>query len=411
MSYVNNRGNLNQRQPNNPYSNTYNPGWRNHPNFSWSNQQNQPINKQHGYKPPAPPGFQNRGQNFAQPSLPLQPQQPELKMTMETMMEGFLAAQQQQNELIKQLTSRMDQLAPHNKMLENQITQQASSSSKVAGKLPSQPEMNPREHCKAITLRSGRTLVQPEKLYINIPFTEALSQMPSYAKFLKEILLKKRKPEDYETVALTKECSVILQNKLPPKLKDPGNKALGYFGASVSLMPLSICKKLEIGELTPTTISLQLADRSVKYPVGGIHENIPIKMEEDVQIPIILGRPFLATVRAIIDVKNGRLTLKVGEEEVEFNLFDTMKHKFEPNECFKVDIIDKQVKEEFHKTHPKDPLKACIVHSHTMDDENLEIAVCAQQLAAHPPLPLAKASEMEKFKEEQTKVKLQENAK
>ncbi|KAJ9180886.1 hypothetical protein P3X46_009075 [Hevea brasiliensis] len=231
-------------------------------------------------------------------------------------------------------------------MPENKIAQQESSSSKAAGKLPIQPEMNLREHCKAITLRSGRTLVQLEeepteetsekseiqagkreeeakkdqkeeegkkkkllepyqpplpfpqrfqkakmdkqfgkflevlqKLYINIPFTEALSQMPSYAKFLKEILSNERKLEDYET----------------------------------------------IGELKPTTISLQLVDRSVKYPVG-ILENIPIKVgkffipvdfvvlekEEDVQIPIILGRPLLVTIGAIIDIKNGRLTLKVG---------------------------------------------------------------------------------------------------
>ncbi len=79
------------------------------------------------------------------------------------MMEGFLVAQQQQNELIKQLTSRMDQLATHNKMLENQIAQQASCSSKAAGKLSSQPKMNPRENCKAVTLRSCRTLVPPEE--------------------------------------------------------------------------------------------------------------------------------------------------------------------------------------------------------------------------------------------------------
>ncbi|KAJ9168525.1 hypothetical protein P3X46_020035 [Hevea brasiliensis] len=155
--------------------------------------------------------------------------------------------------------------------------------------------------------------------------------MTSYAKFLKEILSKKRNQEDNGKLALTEECSAILQNKLPPKLKDLrsfsipyiiGNKkidkALCNLGASVSLMPLSICKKLEIGELKPTTISLQLADRSVKYPVG-ILENIPIKvgkffipvdfvvleMKEDVQIPILLGRPFLAIVGAIVDVKNG----------------------------------------------------------------------------------------------------------
>ncbi len=69
-----------------------------------------------------------------------------------------------------------------------------------------------------------------------------------------------------------------------------------------------------------------------------------------------MGRPFLATAGATIDIKNGRLTLKVGEEEVEFNLFDTMKHKFETDECFKVDTIDEPVEKEFHKTRLKDPL-------------------------------------------------------
>ncbi|KAJ9178743.1 hypothetical protein P3X46_010600 [Hevea brasiliensis] len=145
--------------------------------------------------------------------------------------------------------------------------------------------------------------------------------MPSYTKFLKEILSKKRKMEDYETIALTEECSAILQNKLPPKLKDPGSfsipcligdkkidKAICDLGASVSLMPLSMYQKLKIRELKATIISLQLAYQSIKYPVG-ILENIPIKvgkffipvdfvvfeMKKDVQIPIILGRPFWAT--------------------------------------------------------------------------------------------------------------------
>ncbi|XP_058002216.1 uncharacterized protein LOC131179401 [Hevea brasiliensis] len=203
--------------------------------------------------------------------------------------------------------------------------------------------------------------------------------MSSYTKFFKEILSKKKRLEDYETVPLTEECSAILQNKLPPKLKDPGSfstpclignitidKALCDLGASVSLMPLSICQKPEVGKLKPITISLQLAHRSVKYPVG-ILENIPIKVgkffipvdfvvleiEEDAQIPIILGRPFLAITRAIKDVKNGQLTLKVGDEEVEFNLLRTMKHKLEPDECLKVDTVDKIAEEEFQLAIPK----------------------------------------------------------
>ncbi|XP_004517057.1 uncharacterized protein, partial [Cicer arietinum] len=102
--------------------------------------------------------------------------------------------------------------------------------------------------------------------------------MSSYAKFLKEILSNKRKLDDNEAISLTEECSAIIQNKLPPKHKDPGSfsipcvigdmsfeRALCDLGVSVSLMPLSVCKKLDVGELKPTNISLQLANRSIKY--------------------------------------------------------------------------------------------------------------------------------------------------
>ena len=128
------------------------------------------------------------------------------------------------------------------------------------------------------------------KLYINVPFTEVLTQMSSYAKFLKEILSNKRKIEEDETVNLTEEHSAIIQSKLPHKLKDPGSfsipcvigsetirKAMCDLGASVSLMSLSLYERMGIGELKPTRMTLQLADRSVKYP-SGIIEDIPIKV-------------------------------------------------------------------------------------------------------------------------------------
>ncbi|XP_021682597.2 uncharacterized protein LOC110666419 [Hevea brasiliensis] len=227
--------------------------------------------------------------------------------------------------------------------------------------------------------------------------------MPSYTKFLKEILSNKRRLEDYETVALTKECSSFLQNKLPPKLKNPGSfsipchigdtsidKSLCDLGASVSLVPLSICEKSKVGELKPTTISLQLVDRSIKYPVG-ILKNVPLKvgkffipvdfmvleMEEDIHIPIILGRLFLATAGAIVDVKNGRLTLKVGEEEVEFNLNQALKKHHEVDSCLRVDVIDEIVEEEFRKKYPEDSLENYLVHSRTIKDENPKVAAFA----------------------------------
>ncbi|XP_022854295.1 uncharacterized protein LOC111375662 [Olea europaea var. sylvestris] len=116
-----------------------------------------------------------------------------------------------------------------------------------------------------------------KKLHINILFADAIAQMPSYAKFLKEILSNKRKLEEHETICLNEECSAILLKKLPLKIKCPGSFTIpctiwsNYFehflcdlGASVNLMSLSIYRSLRLREAKPTTISLQLADRSIK---------------------------------------------------------------------------------------------------------------------------------------------------
>ncbi|XP_062094021.1 uncharacterized protein LOC133800059 [Humulus lupulus] len=185
--------------------------------------------------------------------------------------------------------------------------------------------------------------------------------MPSYVKFMKVILSKKMKLEYYEIVTLTEECSAILQKKLSPKLKDPGSftipcsiggsmvtKALCDLWASINLMPLSIFRKLKLGEARPTTVSLQMADRSIKHPRGVI-EDVLVKldtfifpvdfiildMEEDENISIILGRPFLATGRALIDVQKSKLKLRVQNEEVTFNVFAATKI---PTYC-RVDVI------------------------------------------------------------------------
>ena len=155
--------------------------------------------------------------------------------------------------------------------------------------------------------------------------------MPLYAKFLKEILSKKRKLAEEGIVNLTATCSAIIQKKLPAKMKDPGSftipcsigkyefkKALCDSGASINLMPLSVVQRLSLGELTPTAITLQMADRSMAQPEG-IPEDVLVKdgkfvfpvdfivmkMEEDIQVPLLLGRPFLTTEAALIDVQKG----------------------------------------------------------------------------------------------------------
>ncbi|XP_073126150.1 uncharacterized protein [Henckelia pumila] len=171
------------------------------------------------------------------------------------------------------------------------------------------------------------------KLNINIPFADALMQMPSYAKFLKEILSIKRKLGEHAMISLTENCSALVHNKIPPKQTDPWSfsiscvtndvqfqKALCDLGASINLMPYSVFRKLNLGEPKSTRMSLQLADRSIKYP-RGIIEDVLVKvdkfiflvdfvvldMEEDLDMPLILGRPFLETGKALIDVQKGDL--------------------------------------------------------------------------------------------------------
>ncbi|XP_061374000.1 uncharacterized protein LOC133316281 [Gastrolobium bilobum] len=200
--------------------------------------------------------------------------------------------------------------------------------------------------------------------------------MPNYAKFMKDLLSKKHKLKECETVALTQECSAIIQRKLPPKLKDPGSfsipieigdievgKALCDLGASINLMPLSMCRALGIKELKLTTVSLQLADRTIRRPDGVIKDVlvkidkfifpadfVVLNMAKDTEIPILLGRPFLTTARALVDVEQGKIILRVDEETVTINIFESMKHPTDGGDCFMIDIlqeaIDNAMKEE-----------------------------------------------------------------
>ena len=190
------------------------------------------------------------------------------------------------------------------------------------------------------------------KIEINIPFAEVISQMPLYAKFLKVILSNKRKIAEEGIVNLTAMCSAIIQQKLTAKMKDTCSftipcsigkyefkKALCDSGASINLMPLSVVQRLNLGELTPTTITLQMADRSMAQPES-ILEDVLVKvwkfifpvdfvimqMEEDTQVPLLLGRPFLATGAALIDIQKGELTLRVGNEAVYFNINRSLEH-------------------------------------------------------------------------------------
>ncbi|XP_062080764.1 uncharacterized protein LOC133785556 [Humulus lupulus] len=204
--------------------------------------------------------------------------------------------------------------------------------------------------------------------------------MANYVKFFKDILTKKRRLREFEIEALTEGCSAILKNKIPPKLKDSGSfkipcfiggrdvgRALCDLGASINLMPMSIFKKLGIGEEIPTTVTLQLADRSMAHPEGKIEDVlvqvdklifladfIILDYEVDRDVHIILDRPFLATGRTLIDVQKGELTMRVNDQQVTFNVFNAMKFLDENEECSRLSVIESIVAEKFHKEAFKD---------------------------------------------------------
>ncbi|GKA81577.1 reverse transcriptase domain-containing protein [Tanacetum coccineum] len=170
--------------------------------------------------------------------------------------------------------------------------------------------------------------------------TNALILMPKFASTLKALIGNKEKLSEMARTPLNEHCSAVILNKLPEKLGDPGKflipcdfpgmnecLALADLGASINLMPLSVWKKLSLPELTPTCMTLELADRSITQPIG-IAEDVNVKVgkfqfsadfvvvdfDADPRVPLILGRAFLKTERALIDVYERELTLRVGKE-------------------------------------------------------------------------------------------------
>ena len=186
---------------------------------------------------------------------------------------------------------------------------------------------------------------------VNIPLLDIIKQVPAYAKFLKDLRTIKKGLGIEKKTFLTEQVSAIIQSKYPVKYKDLGSptisvniggncidKSLLDLGASVNLMSYSVYKQLGLGELKPTNITLSLADRSVKIPKG-IVEDVLVKIDkfyypvdfvvldtepiasEPNHVPIILGRPFLATANAIINCRNGVMQLTFGNMTLELNIF------------------------------------------------------------------------------------------
>ncbi|GKB82962.1 reverse transcriptase domain-containing protein [Tanacetum coccineum] len=223
-----------------------------------------------------------------------------------------------------------------------------------------------------------------QDLRFDISFADALLLMPRFAPTIKSLLMNKEKLLELAKIPLNENCSAMLLKKLPEKLGDPGKflipcnfsgmgvcHALFDLGASINLMPLSIWKKLSLPDRTPTRMTLDLADRLITRPkglaedifvkVGNFHfptDFVVVDFEADPRVPLILGRSFLRTSRALIDVYEGELVLRDGNEQITFHVNGTSKHpQKHVNESIK--MVNNTCKNSF-KRFTDEPALVCL---------------------------------------------------
>nr|GEY78842.1 reverse transcriptase domain-containing protein [Tanacetum cinerariifolium] len=204
-------------------------------------------------------------------------------------------------------------------------------------------------------------------LHFELSFADALIHMPKFALMFKKLLNNKNKLIELTKTPLNENCSAVVLKKLPKKLGDPGRflipcdilefdncLALADLGASINLMPLSIWKKLRIPTLNDTKMVLELADRTISKPTG-VAENVFVKVGKfyfpanfvvldfiaDPRVPLILGRPFLSTVHALIDVYEWEIILRHDGQSLTLKCGDTPLISYNNFESLnKVDLID-----------------------------------------------------------------------
>ncbi|XP_070029758.1 uncharacterized protein [Nicotiana sylvestris] len=235
------------------------------------------------------------------------------------------------------------------------------------------------------------------QIQLNIPLMDALREMPGYAKMMKDLISRKFDFQDLSTVTLMQTCSAVVTKPMAQKMSDPGSftipctigsyafaKTLCDLGANINLMPLDVYTKLSIGRARPTLMLLQLADRTVKRPTGILDDVLvqvgkfvfPVDFvildcQVDEEIPIILGRPFLATGRALIDCETGELKMRLNDEEVIFNVQQSMRRPSEYANCSLVEAVDVILQEDGVTLTAKDLLEACLTNLEEMDSKGL----------------------------------------
>ncbi|RVW86168.1 Retrovirus-related Pol polyprotein from transposon 17.6 [Vitis vinifera] len=319
-----------QFKPNNnaPYGNTYNSSWRNHPNFSWKARATQ-------YQQPDQPSQQS---SSLEQAIAISARLTNLNTVQE---KGRFPSQPHQNPKGVHEVESLEGESSQMKDVKALITLRSEGTSEEEMlKKSTSPPFPQALHGKKGIRNASEILEVLRQVKVNIPLLDMIKQVPTYAKFLKDLCTIKRGLTVNKKAFLTEQVSAILQCKSPLKYKDPGSptisvmiggkvveKALLDLGASVNLLPYSVYKQLGLDFIVLDT------DPTVK---------------EANLVPIILGRPFLATSNAIINCRNGLMQLTFGNMTLDLNIFYMSKKQTTPEEeegPEEVCIIDTLVEE------------------------------------------------------------------
>ncbi|XP_028181419.1 uncharacterized protein LOC114368307 [Glycine soja] len=232
--------------------------------------------------------------------------------------------------------------------------------------------------------------------------------MPLYTKFLKDLLTKKGKYINNESIVVEGNCNAVIQRILPQKFKDPGSvtilcfvgvllvgKGLIGLGASINLMPLSMCRRIGNLRIAPTRMTLQLADRSITKPYGVVEDVLAkvrqfifpvdffiMDIEEDSDIPLILGLPFMLTAKCVVGMGNGNLEMSVDDKKVTINLFEAIKHPNDHKACFKVETIEQEANMVVQNMTSHSPLEKVLINSIDCltKEEEKDLMACLEDL-------------------------------
>nr|XP_016441574.1 PREDICTED: uncharacterized protein LOC107767167 [Nicotiana tabacum] len=265
----------------------------------------------------------------------------------------------------------------------------SAQNTRPVGALPSDTEANPKAYINVVSLKNGRRLEEvlskkrkqvtfhekpatikaesekakesekpgeeavakkpPPLVQINIPLVDIMQEVPKYAKYIKDIVANKRRLTEFETVALTEECSSRIQSKLPQQLNDPS----------------SFTFQISIGVI-----------EDVLVQVGSfifLTDFIILDYEPDQEVPFILGCPFLATDQAIIDVCEGKITMRVGDQVEVFNVYIALKLPAHYEEISMISVVKSDVTSLVPYVSPIDPLeRALIGDEEDSEDEMIE---------------------------------------